>query len=755
MRAKNFYFAVQTCYWTDRADFFNSARNGPQISRQASMDLQSHLPIYAITFIFFLTGVLTITESDVDVWRGITEAWRARQDPALAKIGIQCRHNLESYIGDLENNRTWALKVWDASGHYPGALYAGNGYWLGSLSFCQDLNKDFKSNQTYAPPFSVSFYVAKLQINSLISNQSSFVQLGLCLPESCTLDDVQFLIDSVPNLKTNSLRCISGQYSFWHDTKFTIIVTITCIITLLMVLGTWYDLTILRPAVACEKAALAACNNNNNDVVQHVKFQTQLPDVSMTVNHDPGRLCNPTSIMKHETRTKPRTIPPTGSSSKVLGLVSDLLVAFSLPANIAKICSLEVGEDTLKPIHGLRVLSILWVILVHTCLVIFHVADNKSYRDKAEDDFLFHTLTSGTFSVDTFFFMSGLLVSFLYYRTCSKYMKEHLIKNDDFKGRFAQFFSMIVYRFFRLTPPYLIVLWVVEISMKHYRDHSPLEFPTSDYENCENYWWRNILYINTFYPLSERCMTWSWYLADDSQFYCVGVILLITSLSYFNVAAGLISVLFVAGWGITAAISLSHQHIPNVKEPFAHYDELYDKPWARIGPYLVGICTGWLLFYVKCSIRISKLCLWLGWSVTGAVMLGVMYGLHYIQLNAVSSAIYIALSHTVWAISLAWILLTCVTGYGGWVNTILSWKYLYPFSRLTYCVYLLHPQILRSAVLGTESPAHISRDLMVVNFVGFTISSYVLAFIISLMFEAPCVSLLRIMHPLHHRRTIK
>ena len=38
-------------------------------------------------------------------------------------------------------------------------------------------------------------------------------------------------------------------------------------------------------------------------------------------------------------------------------------------------------------------------------LLLSHVTDNKDFRKKAERDFLYQALSSGTFSVDTFFFL--------------------------------------------------------------------------------------------------------------------------------------------------------------------------------------------------------------------------------------------------------------------------------------------------------------------------------------------------------------
>lgn len=127
------------------------------------------------------------------------------------------------------------------------------------------------------------------------------------------------------------------------------------------------------------------------------------------------------------------------------------------------------------------------------------------YRKLVEKEFLFQTITNGAFSVDTFFFISGLLVSFLYFRTNAKGKLEPLTRavKSKFAAGCLHFFGLIFYRFARLTAPYLFVLGIVEVSMKWFHYNSIFEPPTMDHENCPNFWWRNILYINTLFPVEE------------------------------------------------------------------------------------------------------------------------------------------------------------------------------------------------------------------------------------------------------------
>lgn len=71
-------------------------------------------------------------------------------------------------------------------------------------------------------------------------------------------------------------------------------------------------------------------------------------------------------------------------------------------------------------------------------------------------------------------------------------------------GKLYQFIGMIIYRYFRLTPPYLLVIGIIQISTKWNHDHYMIPLTTLEYQTCEKYWWRNALYINTYFNMDER-----------------------------------------------------------------------------------------------------------------------------------------------------------------------------------------------------------------------------------------------------------
>lgn len=107
-----------------------------------------------------------------------------------------------------------------------------------------------------------------------------------------------------------------------------------------------------------------------------------------------------------------------------------------------------------------------------------------------------------------FYFCSGFLVSYIYFRTNANGKLKKLSQgvSEVTAGTF-HFFGLIGYRFVRLTAPYMFVLGLVEVIMKYFHHHSVFETPALDHENCPNYWWRNMLYINTLFPVDQMVKT--------------------------------------------------------------------------------------------------------------------------------------------------------------------------------------------------------------------------------------------------------
>ncbi|XP_059468522.1 nose resistant to fluoxetine protein 6 [Neocloeon triangulifer] len=631
---------------------------------------------------------------------------RAASDAASTNVTVPCAQAMAAFADGLATHQDWAAKMFDASGRYSTGFLWGNNFWLGSSDLCMTLEE----NAVVPAVFSVARFSLDVP---RITAKTRTVHVGMCLPRACGLEDLRVLVGAgltqleQRNATLEAVRSPQlDEYRFYADGTFVVLALVCALVLALMVAGSIVDARKPPPPAA---PATPECEDGS----------VGKPPIALDVVPAPKRKM----------------------------ALSAFLVCFSVQRNARAIFDQSVGGDTLAPIHGLRFLSMVWVILGHSCIVIFKYADNTDFRGVVEREFLFQTISNAAFSVDTFFFISGLLFSFLYFRTTAKVDLNKITKATGLKSKGLQFFGLLAYRFGRLTAPYMFVLGVVQVSMRWFYHKSVFEPPTLDHENCPQYWWRNLLYINTLFPVKDMCMLWSWYLADDTQFYVLGALLMMVAVERFRTAALVFGGLMFSSWCTTAYIAFNNDHNPSMDDPLALFDKIYDKPWTRLGPYLVGMATGWLLFTMNCRLRLGKGGAALGWSVCAAVMLSLLYGLYDAQLDAYTSAAYSSLSHTAWALGTAWVIVACSTGHGGFVGRLLSAPSLYPMSRVTYCAYLIHPLIIRMMVMYVDSPLHLARTTVMLLFLGHVVLSYLIAFAISVSFEAPVVALLRLISP--------
>ncbi|XP_078045427.1 nose resistant to fluoxetine protein 6 [Augochlora pura] len=624
------------------------------------------------------------------------------------KLAPECRRDLELFIESLRAGKLWAAKMSDASGRYSSQFHFGNGFWLGSSSLCRELNhtdgkgRPIIDGKLTNPPYLLKFHVARMLL--ALPTELQFFQV-----ENSTSEVRKFLLFIL------EMVGVGGA------------------IGLLMLCATIYECRTLSTFKDVESSSMS----NNNERLSNFSNKNLNSDHGVsTTGQDNGE------ELIEKGKDLEKDLTDHAKVDKRQGLWIKCLTAFNPITNGSKIISTEpAARDSLTCLHGLRVFSLGWVVMVHTYLQVFAIAENKTLRAVTERNFMFQTISNATFSVDTFFFISGLLVTILFYRSSGSLKTD---KESFTRTCFTKFVIMVLYRFIRLTPAYLFVLGINEIAIKQAQARTVFSPVILDHLTCEKFWWRNALYLNSLYPRTEMCMLWSWYMANDTQFYVLGILLLLLSVRFLKVVAGVVLFLLVSSWFTTFLVAYSNDYVARIQEPFALFDELYDKPWMRAGPYFVGIITGYILFKTKCKLKLPLAARAIGWLISSGVMFSLVYGLYPGNLTVTVSSVYAALGHTAWAVAVSFIVIQCCTGSAKMIDSLLSLRLMYPLSRLTYCAYLVHPVIMMITVTQMDGPLHLHNDLVLILYFGNLVASYLMSFCISIGLEAPIVNLLKI-----------
>ena len=344
-------------------------------------------------------------------------------------------------------------------------------------------------------------------------------------------------------------------------------------------------------------------------------------------------------------------------------------------------------NDNYAAIDGLRGLSFVWMFMFHCFLYAkYHFGYDKLLSLIADSPFALDWLWNADKAVDTFFFLSGFLISGLLFR---EHQKSGDIKLLRFYGR----------RYLRLTPVYvtaIAIFWMIR---------------GPHWQNL----WQNLLYINNFFPYETMAMVWTWTLAVEEQFYLIFplTVLFLLNNNWFyktdsriNLGVGLL-ILFALSFVIRAWLVYSDPLVRGIDmsvlvsdyEGLHHYSTvMYDNLYTRYGAFMCGIFIAYLnTCYAKevgefLQKRFRVLLL-------NIIFLGVF--LIIIWLPVTDSSVtfsqgfkdfYIIANRNIYSLCLAWIILLCVNKDNSirWINSFFSYKGFYPLGQLSYSMYIFH-----------------------------------------------------------------
>ncbi|XP_025084471.1 O-acyltransferase like protein-like isoform X1 [Pomacea canaliculata] len=658
------------------------------------------------------------------------------------QLSIHCAADLAAFQTGLQKGEPWTLQMIDAMGKPQAGILLGEKTLVGQYDECRGISQ--KMNDGVIEGLFCTLQV-KMDFSSLggqlalLSQVLGTVFVDICLPASCR-DDVGLLATDVADAfgqKVLGTTCVApkdptGDQLFW--------VTIG-IIAFLGLLG------------ACGTAYGVRLKGSDKGATTQSTARTAHSYINMAFNgetHTSGRTTLQEVMVEDKNPSPTVTSSPEPVESGVIrsrGLCSKLLLSFSVLENGKKLLSFERGQGDLSCLHGIRVITITWVILGHCFSAPPGTTANSVGNTAAVmtmiQDWTMTPLVSGTLSVDTFFLLSGCLTSYLFLRQAQK--------AGGITCR-----NMILYyvhRFWRLTPLYMMTIMFYAGIMPYLMSGPYDNSQTAAVTNCKKYWWANLLYVNNIVTMKKLCLGWSWYLSDDMQFYVIAPIILVPWVFGKRTIGILICIAMIIVHIVTNSIFITRDHLQYLygNTQMDYMTEVYFPPWTRVAPFVLGVLLGYMLHSTGCKYKMQRLLVLLGWLSAAGVGLTAVYTqfdnvkdvdktLH-LAWDSNQFAVYEALSRPAWACAVAWVVLACCTDHGGFVNTFLSWRGWAPLSRLTYGAYLFH-LITFCVIMGNKiAPFHLSSWTVAELTISVTVLTYMVSFVFSLLVESPTLGL--------------
>uniref|UniRef100_A0A1B0CEN1 Acyltransferase 3 domain-containing protein n=1 Tax=Lutzomyia longipalpis TaxID=7200 RepID=A0A1B0CEN1_LUTLO len=286
-------------------------------------------------------------------------------------------------------------------------------------------------------------------------------------------------------------------------------------------------------------------------------------------------------------------------TTKRLNVFEKFIKCFSLHHNTVIVFNHDLRKSAVPVIHGLRALTMFWIITGH--IFFYALASTKNFQRVLTymKEWFMQPFNAAVSGVDTYLVISGFLLSYLYFES-------HMRKPK--KDGIVDFIKSVCNRILRIAPPYYTIILFSIIIGLYLEDKSQFQLLENIEENCTKYWWRNVLFINNFFPFSELCLTWSWYLSVDLQCFAITTLCLIIWSRWQRLATAIFIVIFLAAtfFNTYLGYAIGFDFMYDVE--FNSIDFLYTPVWSRIPVYFCGVLAGWFLstfnrkLYLKRSI---------------------------------------------------------------------------------------------------------------------------------------------------------
>ncbi|GFW82418.1 nose resistant to fluoxetine protein 6 [Trichonephila clavipes] len=505
-------------------------------------------------------------------------------------------------------------------------------------------------------------------------------RLGVCIPSVCTKPDLQEIVNEVSKLvllNASAIRC-ETQPKKHVEVDQIIIITVYGIIGLLVFAGTSLELLL--------------------------RFTKQEP------------------------------IDDIYLQKRSMWIQS--VVAFSIPRNTRKLLSSDPGENSgIACIRGMKFISICLYIVVWTYATPqdFHFLKYRSafYFLKFMEEWWFSVFANSSAGIDTLFLIAGLYLS---HQLWSKSNGQRMMIN-------APKFLLKWYSRFTLSH----ILVISAMLCLPLLGNGPIwdDVVTPIVQNCRERWWLNVFALNNFWESDTTCLSHTWLLSCLFHMVLISPILLFI-LSRSTTVGIFVNCIIIMGSCVAIAMVTLMNDLPpapafyflsfvNVK---IIWQKLFIQAYDHISPFCIGILLGFF-FNRYDKMKLKKTTVLIGWVSAVACNLTVMCGLYGYrngeQMEMSLSAVYAAVHRLVWSLGISWMIFACFYGYGGFVNSILSWKFFIPCDRISALIYILHPLILllhEGQLREKMYMGHFEQVMYATAYIVFTIALATLCYVI-------------------------
>ncbi|XP_022652161.1 nose resistant to fluoxetine protein 6-like [Varroa destructor] len=430
--------------------------------------------------------------------------------------------------------------------------------------------------------------------------------------------------------------------------------------------------------------------------------------------------------------------------NKVSAEAVNLVRCFSARAATRRLTTVdrEAEHSHLDSIHGIRVLSALWILLSHTYATDPGNLDRPYHLFALLQDPRFTVVTQGIYSVDTFYTLTGIL----FYRNMT-------IERKRFQNISVIPFSIVVVfrRAIRLLTPTLGALCLL------YLLPAFVTGPSMDYmynyftNNCAERWWYIPLFISNLQTLDEACILHSWYMAADLQMICILTLPVLALIAWPRKGIWLIGAIAVTSIIYAGSMLIIYETTPTILFTpltlsnailFSIYQHV--SSLAHLSTMCIGVLGAYLIEHHR-DIKARRSLFVLGWIfciIITSTIVFFPFKWHFNGNYGFGEGLaYVTLSRPVWAACIVWVLYACAAGYGEPVRTLFNRPNVVILSRLSFCFYLVSSTLVLVKMFAARTATAFTHFQEMRDFCADMVYGYIVGYVLFLLFEGPTYAL--------------
>ncbi|KAG9436995.1 nose resistant to fluoxetine protein 6 [Apis mellifera carnica] len=619
----------------------------------------------------------------------------------------ECREQVNVFLRELRNYKFWAMEMLDSNAKLPSSLLQGNVNQLGDFDQCLNVaarerwnGREIRIKGRYfltlidvdaTHPITERLVFVMKAHNIFLSNlhekrghffpKFPLIRWALCLPSACSNEDARSVIQHALN-----------EYNSTAGIRFMV------------------------------RA------DPNTSYVKHESSNYTKETIYV--------LCFFAIVACLVAATTMRDYLGTRGEKEKENSLERIAMGFSLRRSAKSLFKKETGPNDITCIHGMKSILAVLLSMAHRnmtlCIMPYM---NRIYYSHVAKEPLSVIIRLAMIYTDSFLLFSGTLISFN--------MTHELTTRGEIR-----WFRRLVSRYVRLTPMLLVVVLYYAYVMEHTGSGPEWNINVKNADLCKKTGWMNLLYAQIFLPFEDQCASHTYQVSIDMQLSLLAPVLVFV-LKFWPTLGILLALSIVSLSTILRYTIMTRNDITimlyyglSVEKFYSMSNLIYTIPFYRITPYVCGVALSVLLYRVGKHVKIPKLVVNLGWSLSAMIITWMLYWPRDIMredyvFDIVSLTNFVVINQILWTLAQCWIIFACYTNNGGVINKFLSHHWFVVFSKISYSFYLIQ-FIFFFYEIGTIRYPDIFYIFQLINFkqmILLTLSSIVLTLIFDISMQ--------------------